>query len=148
MLPKLAVVHFFLPDGLLLVSMPACPGPCVLCCDKYNIDCAAQQPGSRTSINASHARPSKALLLSLTSVLLFEDDSQVLQCVVVVVLQGTGMVGVPGIASSLFSAVRDSNVNVIMISQASSEHSICFAVKQYDADTTLQCLHERQAQSP
>ncbi len=54
------------------------------------------------------------------------------------------MVGVPGTASTLFSAVRDANVNVIMISQASSEHSICFAVKQVDADRTLHCLHERQ----
>ena len=59
------------------------------------------------------------------------------------VAQGTGMVGVPGIASSLFSAVRDASVNVIMISQASSEHSICFAVKQIDAARTLQCLHAR-----
>ncbi|DBA71735.1 TPA: Bifunctional aspartokinase/homoserine dehydrogenase 1, chloroplastic [Trebouxia sp. C0005] len=58
-------------------------------------------------------------------------------------VEGTGMVGVPGTASTLFSAVRDANVNVIMISQASSEHSICFAVKQIDADRTLHCLHER-----
>ncbi len=44
-------------------------------------------------------------------------------------IEGTGMVGVPGIASAVFSTVRDAGVNVIMISQASSEHSICFAVK-------------------
>ncbi len=44
-------------------------------------------------------------------------------------IEGTGMVGVPGIASSIFATVRDAGVNVIMISQASSEHSICFAVK-------------------
>lgn len=58
-------------------------------------------------------------------------------------VQGTGMVGVPGTASTIFSAVRDANVNVIMISQASSEHSICFAVKQMDADRTLHCLHQK-----
>eukprot|EP01025_Chloroclados_australasicus_P044270 TRINITY_DN4789_c0_g2_i8.p1 TRINITY_DN4789_c0_g2~~TRINITY_DN4789_c0_g2_i8.p1 ORF type:complete len:457 (-),score=65.77 TRINITY_DN4789_c0_g2_i8:75-1445(-) len=34
-------------------------------------------------------------------------------------VEGTGMVGVPGIASSIFSCVRNANVNVIMISQAS-----------------------------
>lgn len=63
-------------------------------------------------------------------------------------MQGTGMVGVPGTASTLFSTVRDANVNVIMISQASSEHSICFAVKQIDADRTLHCLHERYVSVP
>jgi aspartokinase len=31
--------------------------------------------------------------------------------------QGTGMVAVPGIASAIFSTVRDANINVIMISQ-------------------------------
>ena len=40
------------------------------------------------------------------------------------------MVGVPGIASAIFSTVRDANINVIMISQASLEQSICFAVAQ------------------
>lgn len=32
-------------------------------------------------------------------------------------VEGTGMVGVPGTASTIFSTVRDANVNVIMISQ-------------------------------
>ena len=55
------------------------------------------------------------------------------------------MVGVPGTASTIFSAVRDANVNVIMISQASSEHSVCFAVKQIDAERTTFCLRQRYA---
>ena len=41
-----------------------------------------------------------------------------------------GMAGVPGVAQKLFSALHHVNVNVIMISQASSEHSICFAVNE------------------
>lgn len=53
------------------------------------------------------------------------------------------MVGVPGTASTIFSAVRDATVNVIMISQASSEHSVCFAVKQIDAERTVACLQVR-----
>ncbi len=40
------------------------------------------------------------------------------------------MAGVPGVAQKLFSALHHVNVNVIMISQASSEHSICFAVSE------------------
>lgn len=43
-------------------------------------------------------------------------------------LEGAGMVGVPGIASRLFGALARDAINVILISQASSEHSICFAV--------------------
>ena len=38
------------------------------------------------------------------------------------------MVGVPGIAERLFGALARSGISVILISQASSEHSICFAV--------------------
>jgi aspartokinase/homoserine dehydrogenase 1 len=44
-------------------------------------------------------------------------------------LQGAGMVGVPGIASRLFGALARDGISVILISQASSEHSICFALE-------------------
>ena len=43
-------------------------------------------------------------------------------------IQGGGMVGVLGIAGRLFGALAKQNVNIIMITQASSEHSICIAV--------------------
>jgi aspartokinase/homoserine dehydrogenase 1 len=45
-------------------------------------------------------------------------------------LEGTGMVGVPGIAERLFGALRHAGVSVVVISQASSEHSICFAIPE------------------
>ncbi len=48
-------------------------------------------------------------------------------------VEGTGMIGVPGVASRLFGALREVNVSVVMISQASSEHSICFAIPQAQA---------------
>ncbi|MEM7481120.1 MAG: bifunctional aspartate kinase/homoserine dehydrogenase I [Acidobacteriota bacterium] len=44
-------------------------------------------------------------------------------------LEGAGMVGVPGIAMRLFGALAREAVSVILISQASSEHSICFAIE-------------------
>jgi aspartokinase/homoserine dehydrogenase 1 len=44
-------------------------------------------------------------------------------------LEGDGMVGVPGIAMRLFGALAREGVSVILISQASSEHSICFAIE-------------------
>lgn len=43
-------------------------------------------------------------------------------------LEGDGMVGVPGIASRLFGVLARRDISVILISQASSEQSICFAV--------------------
>jgi bifunctional aspartokinase / homoserine dehydrogenase 1 len=49
-------------------------------------------------------------------------------------LEGTGMIGVPGTAHRLFGALREAGVSVVLISQASSEHSICFAVPEADLD--------------
>jgi bifunctional aspartokinase / homoserine dehydrogenase 1 len=45
-----------------------------------------------------------------------------------ITVEGTGMIGVPGIAARTFGAVAGSQVSVLLISQASSEQSICFAV--------------------
>lgn len=48
-------------------------------------------------------------------------------------LQGAGMVGVTGIAMRMFTALAKEKINVILISQASSENSISVAVQQTDA---------------
>lgn len=48
-------------------------------------------------------------------------------------VEGTGMIGIPGVAHKLFGALRAVDVSIVMISQASSEHSICFAVPQSQA---------------
>jgi bifunctional aspartokinase / homoserine dehydrogenase 1 len=48
--------------------------------------------------------------------------------VALVNLEGAGMIGVPGTAHRLFGALREEDISVILISQASSEHSICCAV--------------------
>ncbi len=43
-------------------------------------------------------------------------------------IEGAGMIGVPGTADRLFGALREAGISVILISQASSEHSICIGV--------------------
>ena len=43
------------------------------------------------------------------------------------------MIGVPGTAHRLFGALRDAGISVILISQGSSEHSICFAIPEAQA---------------
>lgn len=51
-----------------------------------------------------------------------------------ITVAGRGMMGVPGIAARTFSAVAAHGASVLMISQASSEQSICFVVPDGDAD--------------
>jgi aspartokinase/homoserine dehydrogenase 1 len=53
--------------------------------------------------------------------------------VALVNLEGAGMIGVPGTAHRLFGALRDTGISVILISQGSSEHSICFAIPEEQA---------------
>jgi aspartate kinase len=55
-------------------------------------------------------------------------------------VEGRGMMGVPGIAARTFRAVADVRANVLMISQASSEQSICFVVKRSRSDDVKQAL--------
>jgi len=54
--------------------------------------------------------------------------------VALVNLEGAGMIGVPGTAHRLFGALRDRGISVILISQGSSEHSICFAIPAAQAE--------------
>jgi len=53
---------------------------------------------------------------------------------------GSGMVGVPGVSSRLFGALAGERINIILITQASSEHSICFAVAPKDAETAKKTI--------
>ncbi|MFT3728811.1 MAG: bifunctional aspartate kinase/homoserine dehydrogenase I [Terricaulis sp.] len=52
----------------------------------------------------------------------------------IVNLEGSGMIGVPGTAHRLFGALREAEVSVILISQGSSEHSICCAVPEHQVE--------------
>src|SRR5436190_10545995 len=55
---------------------------------------------------------------------------------------GNGMLGVPGIAARTFAAVQHAGVSVSLISQASSEHSICFTVPSGSAERARKSLRE------
>ncbi len=52
--------------------------------------------------------------------------------VAVLTLQGSGMVGIPGFSKRLFETLFLENINVILITQASSEHSICLVINEKD----------------
>ncbi len=54
--------------------------------------------------------------------------------IAIISLEGSGMVGIPGFSKRLFEALFLENINVILITQASSEHSICLAIEVSDAE--------------
>jgi aspartokinase/homoserine dehydrogenase 1 len=57
-------------------------------------------------------------------------------------IQGSGMVGVVGVSMRLFAALAQEKVNVILISQASSEHSICLAIETSQAAKAKKALEK------
>jgi aspartokinase/homoserine dehydrogenase 1 len=59
-----------------------------------------------------------------------------------ITLQGTGMVGVTGTSMRLFGALAKKNINIILITQASSEYSITFAVSPSDSVIASEAMYD------
>ena len=57
-------------------------------------------------------------------------------------LEGSGMVGIPGFSKRLFESLSNHQINVILITQASSEHSICVGVEQRAADKAKEVVDD------
>ncbi|NBC25464.1 MAG: bifunctional aspartate kinase/homoserine dehydrogenase I [Bacteroidetes bacterium] len=55
-------------------------------------------------------------------------------------IKGSGMIGVSGIAARIFNSLADANVNIIMITQASSEHTISIGVLPFQAKTARETI--------
>ncbi len=85
-------------------------------------------PGTRVVAQAANGGNVKALT--------------VIRGLTLVTVAGRGMMGVPGIAARTFAAVAAQGANVLMISQASSEQSICFVVPEDDAGPVAHALEE------
>jgi aspartokinase/homoserine dehydrogenase 1 len=56
-------------------------------------------------------------------------------------LEGPGMVGVPGISKRFFETLSHENISVVMITQASSEHSICVAISDSDVELAVNAIN-------
>jgi aspartokinase/homoserine dehydrogenase 1 len=65
--------------------------------------------------------------------------------VALVRLQGSGMFGVAGSAARLFKALADAKINVILITQASSEHTICCAIEPTQASRAREAVGQEFA---
>lgn len=89
-----------------------------------------EQPGTTICANADKL---STPVQGLTSI---ED-------IAVITIEGSGMIGVSGTAARVFSTLQQDNISVILISQASSEHSICFAIEQQFAERAVKILREQ-----
>ncbi|WP_420386950.1 bifunctional aspartate kinase/homoserine dehydrogenase I [Roseivirga sp.] len=65
-----------------------------------------------------------------------------IQDIALVNLTGASMVGVPSFSFRLFKALSEAGINVIMITQASSEHSICVGISKADAQLAAEAINQ------
>ncbi len=59
-----------------------------------------------------------------------------------ITLEGNGMIGIPGFSKRLFEALSQEKINVALITQASSEHSICIGINEADASNAKNIIDE------
>lgn len=57
-------------------------------------------------------------------------------------VQGKGMIGLPGVAARVFSTVAQESINVLMISQSSSEYNICLVIEEQFSDRARRSLEK------
>ncbi len=62
--------------------------------------------------------------------------------VALITLEGPGMVGVTGFSERLFEVFSKAEINIIFITQASSEYSICFAIEEVEAERAEKKINE------
>jgi bifunctional aspartokinase / homoserine dehydrogenase 1 len=99
-------------------------------CNTFN----PENPGTR--LVAELPAPSTGVIKAVTAI----------RGLQMVTLEGRGMMGVPGVAARTFSAVAATGTSVPLISQASSEQSICFAVPSEATRSVLAALQQVFAQ--
>lgn len=78
-------------------------------------------PGTLISSDYDHSWPSPIKGISA------------LNNITLISLEGSALMGVHGTSARLFTAMANKEINIVLITQASSEHSICFAIDQKDA---------------
>ena len=100
-------------------------------CNTFN----PSHPGTRLKANGSNGKVNGHVIKAVTAI-----RSQKL-----VTIEGRGMLGVPGVAARAFGAVASTGTSVPLITQASSEQSICFAVPTESAKQVLDALQKNFA---
>ncbi len=62
--------------------------------------------------------------------------------IALITLEGSGLIGIYGASKRLFGAIAKEKINIIFITQASSEHSICIGIAENDAQNAKQAINE------
>ena len=65
--------------------------------------------------------------------------------VALISLEGSGMIGIPGFSKRFFECLSNKQINIIMITQASSEHSICIGVRSKDSTIAKKTIDDNFA---
>lgn len=99
-------------------------------CNTFN----PSHPGTRLIANSkSNGKPANGKIIKAVTAIRKQR---------LVTIEGRGMLGVPGVAARAFGAVASTGTSVPLITQASSEQSICFAVPSETATSVLNALEE------
>jgi aspartokinase/homoserine dehydrogenase 1 len=77
-------------------------------------------PADHGTLIEAESAPDEEIIRGITSI----------DKICVLSLEGSGMVGIPGFSKRLFDALSQAQINVILITQSSSEHSICVAIEE------------------
>ncbi|HII01268.1 TPA: aspartate kinase [Methanosarcinaceae archaeon] len=97
-----------------------------------NLSFVVSEAHVEKAVKALHGEFNRKIIREIIS------DKEV--CVVAVV--GAGMAGTPGVAKRVFGALGNSMINIIMISQGSSQYNISFVVREKDAIPAVRTLHQ------
>jgi aspartokinase/homoserine dehydrogenase 1 len=89
-------------------------------------------PSSKGTKIAGNAAPGKYPIRGISSI----NDASLVR------VQGSGMVGIAGFSARVFSSLARRSISVILITQSSSEYSICFAVLPEDAQGAREAIKE------
>jgi aspartate kinase len=99
-------------------------------CNTFN----PSHPGTRLIANSkSNGKPANGQVIKAVTAIRKQR---------LVTIEGRGMLGVPGVAARAFGAVASTGTSVPLITQASSEQSICFAVPSETAPSVLEALEK------
>ncbi|HSG45936.1 MAG TPA: aspartate kinase [Anaerolineales bacterium] len=100
-------------------------------CNTFN----PSHPGTRLKANGSNSKANGHVIKAVTAI---RDQK-------LVTIEGRGMLGVPGVAARAFGAVASTGTSVPLITQASSEQSICFAIPTESSKQVLDALQKNFA---
>lgn len=121
-----------IPIRILNTFKPEAPGS-IISCDDLGAEQASRSPEPRrpkpSSPEPNRPEP-RSPVKGISSI----------HAISLVRLQGPGMVGVRGVSSRLFASLARAGISVILITQASSEHSICFAIRPEEAAAAKQAI--------